>query len=200
VAGLALLAVAAPPAAADFDPPDGTLIYANLPANVSFAYQVDVGALCGIQQPASVTAWLRTPGGQQLQSAQTQSVSGQHDKSFGVDLLEYGLYEHWLAVRCADDVEHVVEQGTFTLAGGEPEPPPTDGPATTPPARNESPKAPATRPCRAATISLERARTRLRKAQRALKHERTAKRRRAVRNAKRAQRRARQRTLALCAR
>jgi hypothetical protein len=197
--GLAVLAIAAPPAAADFDPPDGTVIYTNLPASVPFAYQIDIGALCGTQQPASITAKLRTPAGVELEPAYTPAASGQHEQVFGIDLFEEGLYEHSILVRCADDTMHVVEQGTFTIVAGEPEPtPPSDDPAATPP-QQRSPEPPASSSCGRAVGALERAHAKLRKAKRALRGRRSAKRRKAVRSAKQSYRAAKQRKAARCA-
>ncbi len=196
--GLALLAIGASPAAADFDPPDGTVIYANLPASVPFAYQIDVAALCGVQQPASVTARLRTPTGAELEPAYTPSASGSHEEVFGVDLDVEGLYEHSILVRCADDTTHVVEQGTFTLVAGEPEPIPPSGDPPPPPLQ-PGPAAPVSSSCKRAVSALGRARATLRKAKRALRGKRTAKRRKAVRNAKESYRAAKRRKTARCA-
>ena len=193
-----MLAIVAPPAAADFDPPDGTVIYANLPASVPFTYQIDIAALCGAQQPASIAARLRTPAGVDLEPAYTPSASGQHEQVFGIDLDAEGVYEHSILVRCADDTTHVVEQGTFTIVAGEPEPtPPSDDPPATPP-QQASPKPPASSSCTRAVGALEQARAKLRKAKRALRVKHTAKRRKAVRSAKRSYRVAKQRKTARC--
>jgi hypothetical protein len=184
---LGLLATCPAAAQATFDPPDGTVINANLPAIVPFAYQLDLDAICGAEQPALVSAWLRTPSGRVFQPTESRSASGAHEESFGADLTHYGSYEHWVVVRCSNGVEHTVEQGRFTIGGEEPGSPGDGGspPGADPSRPERQGRAHAVpRRCRAARASLTSARKRLTRAKRALARRRTAQRRRAVTRAR----------------
>lgn len=199
---LCLLAAALVPASASagFDPPNGTVIQANLPTNVSLFYSIDVEALCGAGVAAGVTAVLQDPSGAQSSPSGTRNAIGLDEHTFGVDMTEYGLYRHWVVVACAGTTgERRVEEGTFTIGGGDPEsvPPgqggPNGGKGGGDGGGSTTGTAPGARACKRATTGLERARTKLRKAKRALGRKDTVKRRRAVRKASKAVKTARKR-------
>lgn len=189
-------------ASASFDPPNGAVIQANLPTTVSVSYTIDLEAVCGTQQ-ADVSPWLRGPSGQELQPVPTQRASGSHEQSFGVDMTAFGLYAHWVSVRCVGAAtEQRLEEGFFTVGEGDPESGvPGDrgttggggGPGGTGGAL------PRPRACRQATTELRRARTILRQTKRSLKRKQSAKRRRAVRRASRVYKTAQKRKRSRCA-
>ncbi|HEY6780174.1 MAG TPA: hypothetical protein VI111_04425 [Thermoleophilaceae bacterium] len=182
-----LLAFALPVAnaRASFDPPDGTVIQANLPTAVALSYSIDLGTICGVDQSADVSAWLRGPSGQVFQPAGLRG-SGYQEQSFGVDMTEFGLYTRWVGVRCDGAAsEQRVEQGTFTLGGGDPEGQPTQGanPPGGGPGTAVKPTPRQARACKRARSGLVHARATLRQAKRALARKDSAKRRRAVHKA-----------------
>lgn len=205
---ICLLAVALLPASASasFDPPNGAVIQANLPASVSLYYSIDIGALCGPGVTADVTAVLRGPSGGESSPSGTRNASGLDEHTFGVDMTEYGVYSHWVDVRCAGALyAQRVEEGTFTVGGGDPENAPAGqgggkpgGTGGTEKDGSQTHTALQTRACKQATSGLKRARTTLRKAKRALARKDTTKRRRAVRKASKAYKTAQTRKRTRC--
>lgn len=155
------------------------MISANLPSSVPFGYSIDLGALCGTGASATVTTWLRDPAGAERQVNQSSGYGSAFEASFGVELSAYGSYAHWLDVACPAGIRRV-EEGGFTVVGGE----------------SGATKA---RACARAKRLVKKARTRYRKASKALRREDTKAHRRAVRGTKAKLRTAKQHSRTACA-
>lgn len=167
-------------AAASFDPPDGTVINANLPSSVGLAYQIDLDALCGTGTSATVTAWLRDPAGTTRRVNASSGYGSLFEASFGAELSVYGTYAHWLDVACAAGPRRV-EDGSFTVVGGDA-------------------GAQKARACADARRSLTKARKRYRRARRALERADDVAHRRAVRRKRGKLRNAKKRVRTTCPR
>lgn len=169
----------APSAQAAFDPSDGTVINANLPASVPLSYGIDLDAQCGVGASATVSAWVRDPGGAERRVNQATGYGSAFEASFGVNLSAYGVYARWLDVACGGETRRI-ETGSFTLVAG-------DAGAL---------KA---QKCARAKRAATKARKRYRGARKALRRKDTATHRRAVRRTRAALRTAKKHSRKACA-
>lgn len=166
----------APTAQASFDPPDETVINANLPASVPLGYHLDLDALCGAGASATVTAWVRDPAGG-VRKVNTSSGSGSaFEATFGVELKAFGGYRRWLDVTCGSAAAQRIEEGGFTVSGD---------------ARRA-------KKCTDSQAGAKKARKKLKRARAALERKDTDTRRKAVRRAKKNVRTVKKRVAKYC--